>query len=965
MSILQTGLVPSTGGYQIERSLRFNSADTPYLNRTPASASNRKTWTWSGWVKRSKLGTNNMLFMGRSNGTNYDQIRWNSDDTIYFFGQNAGADSYRRNTTPVYRDVSSWYHIVGVLDTTQATAANRVKLYINGVQVTAFSSSSDPTLNFDSYVNTTSVHLVGGNNLDGMYSDQYMTEINFIDGQALTPSSFGETDSATGVWKPKKYAGTYGTNGFYLNFSDNSGTTATTLGKDSSGNGNNWTPNNFSVGLVSSKVLAITQATFAGSTTLSTTIIGSGTVNLTGFGGCGNISGSTFTGLSSITGLLNNWQTHTVYKNGVSLFTITGGSVYNDGGSQTATQSRAAQTVTQNNVSVVNGDVISITFGANTATPSGGAYYGYPVGPPSLTITANTGVSISDYSNTDSFVDSPTAYGTDTGVGGEVRGNYCTLNPLNKSSNITLANGNLQWNGGGNSQSSSYSTMAIPSTGKWYFEQTITNTSGGNWQSGVTSNLTRSASGSPADDSNGWGIITGSAGGAVYKENNNSLTLLYNSASSIGAVIGFAVDTTNGKIWFSRNGTWLEGDPAAGTSASYTSSSMQAELMLYVCGYDSNDQGNLNTGQRPFAYTAPSGFKALCTQNLSTPTIGATATTQANKYFDVQTYTGNGTNARVITTNLNEVGLAWVKIRSGVDDHRLANVLTGGNKHLKSNNTDPESTATTVIQAFSSNTFTIGTDNSVNVNGSTYVAWAWDAGSSTVTNTTGTISAQVRANTTAGFSIVTYTGNGSTSSTQTIGHGLGVKPAFIITKKRSSGTTDFNWSSWHKDLGGTNAGIWLNLTNGRNNSMWTGQANISSTVFVPADLNYNNVNGETYVNYVFAPVAGFSAFGSYTGNGSADGPFIYTGFRPRWVLVKASSTTSQWPIWDAARNPYNVAGDLLYPNLSNAELVSGFDIDMVSNGFKFREAGGAGNDSAVTYIYAAFAESPFKYSLAR
>jgi len=401
MSILQTGLVPSTGGYQIERSLRFNSADSAELNRTFGTPTNNKIFTISAWVKATNPSTTlldfSLLAVGDAGiigiaGVGAFGATYNNK----IFIRNGGVTG--DYWLPVFRDVSAWYHFVIAIDTTQATQADRAKLWVNGVSQAANKGASTLALNASMSINAASTtHYIGGRGAASYYANGYLTEYNFIDGQALTPSDFGETDSTTGVWKPKKYAGTYGTNGFYLNFSDNSGTTSTTLGKDSSGNGNNWTPNNFSIGLVSSKVLAITQATFAGSTTLSTTIIGSGTVNLTGFGGCGNISGSTFTGLSSITGLLNNWQTHTVYKNGVSLFTITGGSVYNDGGSQTATQSRVAQTVTQNNVSVVNGDVISITFGANTATPSGGAYYGYPVGPPSLTITANTGVSISDY----------------------------------------------------------------------------------------------------------------------------------------------------------------------------------------------------------------------------------------------------------------------------------------------------------------------------------------------------------------------------------------------------------------------------------------------------------------------------------------------------------------------------------------------------------------------------------------
>jgi 3D (Asp-Asp-Asp) domain-containing protein len=245
MAVLPTGIGPVTG-YNIERSLRFNSADSAYLSRTPASAGNRKTWTWSGWIKRCATGTTHYFFSGGTgtSDTTAMGIRFTSDDT---FRLTSYTTDYRVSSS-VYRDLSAWYHVVVAFDTTQATASNRIKIYINGSQVTTFSTSNDPTLNADYGINQAQSHSIGRwNQAANNYTNGYMTEINFIDGQALTPSSFGETDSNTGVWKPKAFSGTYGTNGFYLNFSDNSGTTSTTLGKDSSGNGNNWTPNNFSV----------------------------------------------------------------------------------------------------------------------------------------------------------------------------------------------------------------------------------------------------------------------------------------------------------------------------------------------------------------------------------------------------------------------------------------------------------------------------------------------------------------------------------------------------------------------------------------------------------------------------------------------------------------------------------------------------------------------------------------------
>ncbi len=417
----------------------------------------------------------------------------------------------------------------------------------------------------------------------------------------------------------------------------------------------------------------------------------------------------------------------------------------------------------------------------------------------------------------DSLVDTPTPYGSDTGAGGEVRGNYCTLNPLQNTS-VTLSNGNLQATYAPGSWVSAQATMPIPKTGKWKYEVTPTTMTYGFLAIVKPSSA---LTGTSYNNTNNYAWYLDS--GEIRYSGTNLVTVTAASANDICEV---RVD--NGTVSFYRNGT-----------LQHTFTQLLTDISddyfpaVYI---QSGAVHQYNFGQRPFAYT-PSGFKALCTQNLSTPTIGATATTQANKYFDVQTYTGNGTNARVITTNLNEVGLAWVKIRSGVDDHRLANVLTGGNKHLKSNNTDAESTGTTVIQAFSGSTFTIGTDNSVNVNGSTYVAWAWNAGGSNATNTSGTITSTVRANTTSGFSIVTYTGTGSNA---TVGHGLGVAPSMVIVKIRS--TTGY-WTVQHSALGSGYYG-YLNFTNSFDtanaNLRWNG-TNPSSTVFAADSIEIKPV----------------------------------------------------------------------------------------------------------------------------
>jgi hypothetical protein len=784
------------------RSLRFNSDDSAYLTRTPASAGNRKTWTWSGWVKLSS-NKNQQLFncVGAQNDTQATFIDFLSTGVFRVTGWN----TVWRGTAAVYRDFSAWYHVVVAFDTTQATGADRVKVYINGSQVTNFSSSNDPTQNTDYGINQAALHEIGRYTVSGTgydYLGGYMTEIVFVDGQALTPSSFGQTNSTTGVWEPKAITGlTYGTNGFYLKFQDNSGTTATTLGKDSSGNGNNWTPNNFSV-------------------------------------------------------------------------------------------------------------------------------------------TAGVG--------NDSLVDTPYLYGTDTGAGGEVRGNYCTLNPLDTSvfaGSLALSNGNLQV--AGTNESAGVKSTFFVSSGKWYWEGTLT--------SGSTDSV----------------IGIGQAA-SIYYPGYSSTSYAYrfdgnklnnDSSSSYGAsyttndVIGIALDLDAGTLVFYKNGS------SQGTA--YSSLSGNFTPHFGASGGGNSTTWVANFGQRPFAYTAPSGFKALNTQNLPTPTIGATATTRADDYFNTVLYTGTGA-----TRSITGVGFApdfvWNKGRSNAVDHCLNDIVRGANKQLVSNTTDAELTYTNQLTSFDSDGFSLGADNLgyTNYNNVTYAAWCWKGGGTGVSNTAGTVTSTVSANTTAGFSVVTYTGTGSNA---TVGHGLGATPGMIIIKNRS--TTTF-WAVYH--AANTSAPetdyLLLNSTaaTADDNTYWNDTAPTSTLFSIGTD---NRVNGSTnnMVAYCFAPVAGFSAFGTYTGNGNADGPFVYTGFRPRWVLFKRTDTANNWFILDTARDTYNALTNYLSPDLSSTESTASNIADFVSNGFKVRGTSTyyGFNASGGTYIYAAFAENPFKYSLAR
>jgi hypothetical protein len=287
---------------------------------------------------------------------------------------------------------------------------------------------------------------------------------------------------------------------------------------------------------------------------------------------------------------------------------------------------------------------------------------------------------------------------------------------------------------------------------------------------------------------------------------------------------------------------------------------------------------------------------------------------------------------------------------------------------LVSNSTAAETTDTQGLTAFNSNGFTVGTNTTYNNLAATYVGWQWQAGQgSTSSNTNGAITSTVSVNASAGFSIATYTGNLTAAGNSSIGHGLGVAPSVVISKRRN------NTSSWifqHISLSANNY-LELNATTAAQDSVSVGGGSLpkpTSSVFYGSYLSGLNVSGDTFVAYCFAPIAGYSAFGSYTGNGSTDGTFVYLGFRPKFVMIKGTSVATNWNIFDSSRNTYNLANLDLYPNVSDAETVDQYGkVDLLSNGFKLRpDSTTFGiNQSGAGYIYMAFAESPFRNSLAR
>jgi hypothetical protein len=787
MAILNNSNAISPSGYDVNNSVRLRNSASAYLNRTPSSATNRKTWTWSGWVKRSRISAYSPLFYADAGGNTNIQIQFLDDNTLRLFQQFSGVDSFFLVTTQVFRDPSAWYHIVVAVDTTQATSSNRAKMYINGQQVTAFSSATYPSLNLDSTINSTVAHYVGYAPAGPYYFDGYLAEVHFIDGSAKTPSDFGETDTTTGSWKPKAYTGTYGTNGFYLKFSDIATTSGSNagLGKDFSGNTNYWTTNN---------------------------------------------------------------------------------------------------------ISVTSG----VTYDAMTDSPT------------------NTSATVA---------------------------NYATLNYIDTNTASSISGANLNWTSPGVDREIR-GTIGV-SSGKYYWEVVVT--SGNTAHVGVDTLNTTILSDYVGSTSTSWGINLSNG-----NKRNAGSSVSYGSSFADNDIMMCALDMDNSKIWWGKNGTWFaSGDPAAGTNAAFTN--LSGYTLAFAC--TPRNSSSVNFGQRPFSYTPPTGFVRLNTYNLPTPAV-----LKGNTVMDATLYTGTGSSLSVTNAGAFKPDFVWVKGRSGATDHALYDSVRGATSDLVSNSSAAATTQSTGLTAFDTSGFTVGALAKMNTNTSTYVGWQWKGGNSSgVSNTDGSITTTISASATAGFSVIKFTG---TQANATIGHGLGVAPKMVIVKTYGGGTR--GWRVYHASVGNTKYLI-LNDTSAEttDSTAWNNTTPTSTVISLGANGETNN-GGSLMIAYAWAEIAGFSRFGSYTGNGSADGPFVYLGFRPKFILIKSSSASAtNWSIRDTTRDSYNVSANELNPNLSDAEGTTPSTIDVLSNGFKFRGTSAGGNGSGTTYIYAAFAESPF------
>ena len=772
--------VPFTDNGTIAKSVMYNDGDSAYIQRTPSSETNRDTWTLSYWVKRGVTGQK-VIFQHGADQNNCVNHMFDSNNRLNYQMTNSGSYTDSLITNMTFEDTSKWYHIVLAVDTTQSTEAYRVRMYVDGDEITSWSTANYPAQNVDTDMNTTTAFRIGGQVSGSLIGfDGYLAEVNFIDGQQLTPSTFGVTDTSTGRWIPKALTGiTYGTNGFRLQFGTDSA-----LGDDTSGNTNDFTATN---------------------------------------------------------------------------------------------------------------------------------------------LTAS-----------DQRTDTPT-------------NNLPTMRPYNPSYNTTQAQGNLQYTATGTNAGYPMCSTLRPNSGKWYAEVRTSTNGGGNvitmgiyiqedmhsWDN--SANFYPGGQLSNGDGcgaglwvSTGTNYLVSSTLGAQVVTSNPTYSL------AAGDVFGIAVDVDNSLVSFYGNNGSLIGS---------TSILRPGRIIFTAMAVTSSDTWNWNFGDNPtfdgnetaggntdgdgngnFYHSVPTGFKMLRQDNMPETARGVT-------------------------------GLAWVRNRDDYNSPSLIDSSRGQSKNLFSSSDDPEQDYDKRgLSKFLKGGYSCGEYNYINGADDRIVSWNWVAnGGTTSTNENGSITTTTQVNSTAGFSIIQYTG---TEAAATIGHGLSQTPDYFAIKSLETHSPNGYWIIWHKSFAANQLIYWnLNIAIDSSTSMFNNTLPTSSVIHLGANFN-TNMSGDKMICYAWHEVDGYSKFGTYTGNGNTDGTFVYTGFKPAYVLTKSVSTTTNWNILDTARSPINPVTARLKANSTDPEDTAR-TFDFLSNGFKLRESGTDVNQSGVVYIYMAFAEHPF------
>jgi len=1009
MALFHGNAIPSGAeAYTIDNSLRFNSADNAFLNHTAGNFQPTSPYTISCWVKRSKLGANGYIY------------RINSADNLYFNTSDQISLERRSTsftTTRKFRDVSNWYHIV-VKSTTSA-----VTLYINGVQEQTASGTANPYTAgrfdigcanassgyFGGYISQ--FHYVQGQSLgpesfgkEGTYGE-------------WKPIEYTGGHGSTGFYLPFTNSGT--------KYTIQSGGGINHVAGISKWGNSSLSFNNTSTYLKVPYSEIGNTMRMAGDFTMELWVKSKETNNSgVFFGNHSHATGHGFAFGFNGTNIVKFWD----YPNGFNTGDVNFGydtsnwfhfaavrsgstlKLYKDGVEKTSHTYTHTLPNAQNWPLYIGNDANEGSFSLNAYVDdcriSNVARYTSNFTPPTgaFTSDANTILLVqSDTTNGSTvFTDSS---GVDGGLGNDASGqnNHFTMNNITSSDQMTdsptnnfpvmnnlnnqafattFAEGNLQiTTGGGGQEPGNMATMGMKS-GKWYFEVCQAGGGSNNAMIGIrgTQAGINGAGDNPGRVSDGYAFYGYHSAQNIV---NNGSYVTYGSVVSYttGDVISVAVDLDNNKCYWAKNGTYLNsGNPAGnsnGLSITAAASTKLGEYFPCFGDYDANSYqlvanfgqdgtfgGNVSAGGYSdannygnFKYQVPAGFLSLCSANLSDPTV------KPAENFNTVLWTGDGGSNRAISSGLSEVDLVWIKSRSNADDHRLGDIVRGGNpiEHLKPNTNEAAITnGTTVLKSISGGTFNVGSDGSVNGSGSTYVAWNWKAGGAGSANTDGSINSTVSANVDAGFSIVSYTGTGSDA---TVGHGLSKAPELFMVKTRD---LTHDWAVYSSALTSADYTLQLNENISESTSwdLWN-DLDPTASVLNLGTAPASNASGDDYIAYCFHSVEGYSKIGRYRGNDNVDGAFIYTGFRPKFILCKVITASDGWQMQDAVRSPVNPTALRVEANTSTVEQTGSWaHVDFLSNGFKTRFTDRIWNKNYY-YMYYAIAEQPFKYSNAK
>jgi len=610
----------------------------------------------------------------------------------------------------------------------------------------------------------------------------------------------------------------------------------------------------------------------------------------------------------------------------------------------------------------------------------------------SSTIGADTSGNNNHFSTTniathDHMLTSPTFNSDSSG------GNFATMNQLTAGTDYpALAEGNLMMDSfSGSDISGALSTFALPpSSGKWYFECFINApNSGDNYPFiGLTATqfgLSDSLGVSQRDLS----LNLGTGGSEKNDTYVGSITTVFTGVSAYAdnTVCGVFVDMDARKLWYAKDGAFFNsGNPQTGANPQYAWTNNVPLLPHFISfggygadsvfnfGQEGTFAGNIAAGENAdvtgygnFKYD-PGDYKALCSGNIPTADAVDPAQTSDNfpqKLFGPLLYTGDGSATQAQTGLGFQPDWTWIKQRNGTAGHKLFDSTRGVTKYLASHNTDAEATEADSLKVFGADGFSVGSNAGTGANSSTYVGWNWRANAGTTsTNTQGDINSTVQVDPSGGFSVVQYTGTLSSSGVQTVGHGLSKAPSMFITK---SITTVGNW--WVFSDGQTSWNYGMNLQTHLASVDKSGNGSMSAPTSTVFSTNYTDGLNETnkaMIAYCFADTEGYCKSGGYSGNGSsANGAFVFTGFRPAWVMTKMIDGGAEWTIYDTKRDTFNESDHVLQADIADAERTDVGEIDIVSNGFKCTHNGGRTNQSGKNYIYLAFAHNPFQYATAR